>query len=154
MIDWLSSNQNLLAWLSALSVLTFVISLIALPWIAGMIPKNYFANNKNSQLPFKKNHSYFMLVTKIGKNILGYEIDVNPYGTMLFMKNKDVPGVIGNVGTTLGKSNINIGGYLLSREMKEGEAFSVVRVDHIVSDEVLEELCSLPQIISVQQLHC
>ena len=87
-------------------------------------------------------------------NILGYEIDVNPYGTMLFMKNKDVPGVIGSVGTTLGKSNINIGGYLLSREMKEGEAFSVVRVDHIVSDEVLEELCSLPQIISVQQLHC
>jgi len=74
MIDWLSSNQNLLAWLSALSVLTFVISLIALPWIAGMIPKNYFANNKNSQLPFKKNHSYFMLVTKIGKNILGFII--------------------------------------------------------------------------------
>ena len=74
MIDWLFSNQNLLAWLSALSVLTFVTSLIALPWIAGMIPQNYFANNKNSQLPFKKNHSYFFLASKIGKNILGFVI--------------------------------------------------------------------------------
>lgn len=74
MIDWLFSNQNLLAWLSALSVLTFVTSLIALPWIAGMIPQNYFANNKNSQLPFRKNHSYFFLASKIGKNILGFVI--------------------------------------------------------------------------------
>lgn len=87
-------------------------------------------------------------------NILGYEMEVNPYGTMLFMTNNDVPGVIGNVGYTLGKANINIGAYLLSREMKEGEAFSVVRVDNTLSEKVLDDLRSIPQIISVQQLHC
>ena len=87
-------------------------------------------------------------------NILGYEMEVNPYGTMLFMRNNDVPGVIGSVGYTLGKANINIGAYLLSREMKEGEAFSVVRVDNTLSEKVLDDLRSIPQIISVQQLHC
>ena len=87
-------------------------------------------------------------------NILGYEMEVNPYGTMLFMRNNDVPGVIGSVGYTLGKAHINIGAYLLSREMKEGEAFSVVRVDNSLSEKVLGDLRSIPQIISVQQLHC
>ena len=87
-------------------------------------------------------------------NILGYEMDVNPYGTMLFTRNKDVPGVIGNVGTILGKADVNIGGYLLSREMNEDEAFSVVRVDNPVSNKVLNQLRNLPEIISVEQLHC
>ena len=86
--------------------------------------------------------------------ILGYEMDVNPYGTMLFTRNKDVPGVIGNVGTILGKADVNIGGYLLSREMNEDEAFSVVRVDNPVSNKVLNQLRKLPDIISVEQLHC
>ena len=87
-------------------------------------------------------------------NILGYEMEVNPFGTMLFMRNNDVPGVIGSVGYTLGKANINIGAYLLSREMKEGEAFSVIRVDNTLSEKVLNDLRNIPQIISVQQLHC
>ena len=42
-------------------------------------------------------------------NILGYEMDITPYGTMLFTRNDDVPGVIGKVGTMLGEANINIG---------------------------------------------
>ncbi len=87
-------------------------------------------------------------------NILGYEMDVTPYGTMLFAKNKDVPGVIGKVGTMLGEAEINIGAYLLSREMNNGEAFAVVRVDNSVPEDILQNLGNLPEIISVQQLHC
>ena len=87
-------------------------------------------------------------------NILGYEMDLIPYGTMLFTKNKDVPGVIGQVGTMLGQAKVNIGGYLLSREMNDGEAFAVVRVDNAVPEAVLTQLMGLPEIISVQQLHC
>ena len=87
-------------------------------------------------------------------NILGYEMDVIAYGTMLFTKNKDVPGVIGQVGTMLGQAKVNIGGYLLSREMNDGEAFAVVRVDNAVPEAVLTQLMGLPEIISVQQLHC
>ena len=73
---------------------------------------------------------------------------------MLFTRNDDVPGVIGKVGTMLGEANINIGGYLLSRQMNDGEAFAVVRVDSPVPDEVLSQLRDLPEITSVQQLHC
>ena len=42
-------------------------------------------------------------------NILGYEMDINPIGNLLFVKNEDIPGVIGKVGSLLGKNNINIG---------------------------------------------
>ena len=87
-------------------------------------------------------------------NILGYEFDVTPYGTMLFTRNNDVPGVIGKVGTMLGKANVNIGAYLLSREMNDGEAFAVIRVDNPVAENILNDLQDLPEIISVQQLHC
>ena len=87
-------------------------------------------------------------------NILGYEIDVTPYGTMLFARNKDVPGVIGKVGTMLGEAKINIGAYLLSREMNNGEAFAVMRVDNSVPEDILLKLEELPEILSVQQLHC
>lgn len=87
-------------------------------------------------------------------NILGYEMDVTPFGTMLFTKNKDVPGVIGQVGTILGESNVNISGYLLSRQMDDQQAFAVVRVDNQVPDYVISRLIELPEIISVKQLHC
>ncbi len=87
-------------------------------------------------------------------NILGYEMDLDPYGTMLFTWNKDVPGVIGSVGTILGNANVNIGGYLLSRDMNNDEAFSVIRVDSKVSKEVLDTLKNIPEILSIQQLHC
>ena len=86
-------------------------------------------------------------------NILGFDIDVKPYGYMLFAKNKDVPGVIGKVGTALGDYNVNIGGFILSRAEK-GQAFSVVRVDNMISDENLSELRKIPEIISLKQLTC
>lgn len=87
-------------------------------------------------------------------NILGYEMDLNPKGIMLFTTNKDVPGVIGKVGTTLGKNNVNIGGYLLSRDKNNGEAFAVIRVDNAVTDKVLSLLQAIPEITSIKQIHC
>ena len=44
--------------------------------------------------------------------------------------------------------------YFLSRDKNDNEAFSVVRVDSFVGDEVISELKKLTEIISVQQLHC
>jgi D-3-phosphoglycerate dehydrogenase len=86
-------------------------------------------------------------------NILGFDIDVRPYGYMLFAKNKDVPGVIGRVGTILGKHKVNIGGFILSRA-EQGQAFSVVRIDSMISKKILSELTKIPEIISLQQLAC
>jgi len=87
-------------------------------------------------------------------NILGYEMDLNPTGNMLFVKNKDVPGVIGKVGTLLGKHAINIGAYLLSNAEHQDEAFAVIWLDSQAPPDVLDLLMEIPEIISIQQLYC
>jgi len=87
-------------------------------------------------------------------NILGFEMDITPTGTMLFVRNKDVPGVIGKVGTTLGVAKINIGAYLLSRDSDDGEAFAVIRVDNVVPENILSTVAEMSEIISIQQMHC
>jgi len=75
-----------------------------------------------------------------------------PQGNILFMHNYDKPGVIGNIGKTLGKHKINIAKMHLSRE-KTGEiAISLIHVDEPVSSKVLEKLSTLPHIISVKQV--
>ena len=86
--------------------------------------------------------------------ILGYEMDITPRGTLLFVHNKDVPGVVGKVGTALGSSQINIGAYILSRDAVDGEAFAVIRVDNEVPEKILTELADMQEIISIQQINC
>ena len=69
---------------------------------------------------------------------------------MIVIQNIDKPGVIGNVGTTLGKHEINIGRYQLGR--LKGRALCMVNVDHPADESVLAELSELPNILSVQQV--
>ena len=67
-------------------------------------------------------------------------------GHLIFMKNQDVPGVIGHVGTVLGRNKINIANFSLGRRevpQKPGEpleAVALVTVDEPVSENVLAEL--------------
>ena len=81
-------------------------------------------------------------------------MDITPRGTLLFVHNKDVPGVVGKVGTALGSSQINIGAYILSRDAVDGEAFAVIRVDNEVPEKILTELADMQEIISIQQINC
>ena len=87
-------------------------------------------------------------------NILGYDMDINPTGHLLFVNNEDVPGVIGKVGTLLGQHKINIGAYILSDSEKMDEAFAVIRLDSEVPSSVIELLIQIPEILSVQQINC
>jgi D-3-phosphoglycerate dehydrogenase len=62
---------------------------------------------------------------------------------LVYMRNLDVPGVIGKIGTILGNHRINIANFSLGRREKEGkttEAIAVVHVDSQVPENVLEEL--------------
>ncbi|HYI94247.1 MAG TPA: phosphoglycerate dehydrogenase [Bryobacteraceae bacterium] len=67
-------------------------------------------------------------------------------GHLFFLKNDDVPGVIGHVGNVLGKSDINIASFSLGRKDAPVapdhplEAVSVVETDQAVPDVVLVEL--------------
>lgn len=69
-----------------------------------------------------------------------FVFEVKPSGYILVTKNKDRPGMVGVQGMILGDHEVNIGQYDLSRNLKGGEAMSVVCIDENFSDEVLQEL--------------
>jgi D-3-phosphoglycerate dehydrogenase len=77
-------------------------------------------------------------------------MDAIPEGPVLVIQNHDKPGVIGNLGTTLARHNINIGRFQLGR--REGRALCLVNVDTPVDEKAIAEIRGLPNIISVQQV--
>ena len=86
-------------------------------------------------------------------NIFGYNMEVNPHGTLLFVQNDDVPGVIGKVGTLLGDNNINIAAYLLSREKNKNLAFAVIRLDEPIKPEIIKLLNEIKELKFVHQIN-
>jgi len=93
------------------------------------------------------------LFTKVDPRIVKINesyVDAVPEGFMLVMSNKDVPGIIGQIGTILGKSRINIAGMSFGREEKGGKAVSVLNVDSDVPKSVLEEIRNAQNIYSVK----
>lgn len=78
--------------------------------------------------------------------IADYHVDVVPDGTLLVLKNDDVPGVIGRVGTLLGDHGINIAGYHQARLSKGGEALAAIAADGPVDEDVREALLELPEV--------
>src|ERR1051325_8275725 len=59
----------------------------------------------------------------------GFHIEATPQGHMIVMRNRDVPGVIGRVGTILGEHGVNISRFHLGRQKQGGEAMAVIEVD-------------------------
>lgn len=82
-------------------------------------------------------------------SIDGFDIEVALKGDMIVLKNQDVPGVIGNIGTTLAKHNVNIADFSLARNDKK-QALAVILVDSIISEETLNELLGIEACSSVQ----
>lgn len=82
----------------------------------------------------------------------GFAVEAFPEGHMLVMHNYDKPGVIGNIGTTLGKHGINIARMEFGRRAMGENAISVVNIDSAASAELIEEIKKVPNIISVKQI--
>jgi len=78
-------------------------------------------------------------------------LDAIPEGSMIVIQNIDKPGVIGNVGSTLGRHQINIGRFQLGR-LKD-RALCMVNIDTPASEGVIEEIRALPNMLRVQQVH-
>ena len=85
-------------------------------------------------------------------NLMGYKMEVNLKGTLLFIKNDDVPGVIGKVGSLLGQNRINIGAYLLSQNSGKSLAFAVIRLDSPISQELISQLQAIEEVKFVNQI--
>ena len=67
-------------------------------------------------------------------------VDVSPEGQMLVLSNTDAPGIIGSVGSLLGKNGINIADMRVGRQSIGEEAVMVITIDGKPSDEILSEL--------------
>jgi len=86
-------------------------------------------------------------------DIMGYAVDVRPEGNMLFVQNKDVPGVIGKIGMMLGEGKVNIAEYLLSRKDNSDTAYSVIKVDGQIDEKLLDKLSNIDDVLDVKQLY-
>jgi D-3-phosphoglycerate dehydrogenase len=82
-----------------------------------------------------------------------YTVEIVPEGNMLVMYNNDKPGVIGNIGATMGNNNINIARMHFGRERAGRKAISVVNIDSSISDELLQEIRHLPNILDVKVIN-
>jgi len=79
-------------------------------------------------------------------------IEAIPEGYILLVNNYDRPGVIGNIGTTLGNKNINIATMQFGRDRMGGNAISLLHLDVPLPPGMLGEILRLPNIISVRQI--
>lgn len=72
-----------------------------------------------------------------------YFFELDPEGIILAISNIDKPGVIGSVGTVLGKHEVNIAGMRLGRDPKTGEAMTLLSVDSLPDETVRKELTAI-----------
>jgi D-3-phosphoglycerate dehydrogenase len=76
--------------------------------------------------------------------------EIVPFGVVLLLKNKDRPGIVGYLGTLMGKHNLNIASMSLSRDTVGGHAFTVLHLDSEPPPAVLAELEKDPDIQNVK----
>ncbi len=81
-------------------------------------------------------------ITRIGP----FHVDVAPRGTLIVLTNRDVPGVIGRVGTLLGDAGVNIAEYHQARLQQGGDALAMISVDGDVGELSKKRLLSLPDV--------
>jgi D-3-phosphoglycerate dehydrogenase len=82
----------------------------------------------------------------------GFKVEIIPEGELLLIYNNDKPGVIGNIGSLLGKNNINIARMHFGRETEGGKAISVVSIDTKPDSGIVKQIRELPNILSVLQI--
>ncbi len=76
----------------------------------------------------------------------GFPINVPPSNHMLFTLHRDMPGLIGNIGSLLGKFNVNIASMQVGRKIVRGDAVMVISIDDPLPEGILAEIKKVPGI--------
>jgi D-3-phosphoglycerate dehydrogenase len=84
--------------------------------------------------------------------IKGINVDAEIGRHMLYTTNNDVPGIIGVLGSTMGKNDVNIANFTLGRAAEGGQAIALLYVDAPVSDLVLADLQATGKFNQVSRL--
>jgi len=85
----------------------------------------------------------------------GIAIEAPLAHNLVFLRNRDVPGVIGEVGTIMGRHGVNIANFSLGRGEKKGdaaEAIAVVQVDNDIPAEAIDELKKVKAVTEVRRV--
>jgi len=80
----------------------------------------------------------------------GRPVEVTPSGAVLLLENKDRPGIVGHIGTLLGKESINIASMSLSRTEQGGRALTLLNLDSVPDAAVLARLSADADISTAQ----
>ena len=79
-----------------------------------------------------------------------FRLEAVPEGTVLLCENDDAPGVVGNLGTTLGADGVNIARISLSRTDDRTRAFAFLNIDSTPTAELLARIKALPHVRTVK----
>ena len=82
----------------------------------------------------------------------GYKLDFEPTANVLAILNKDIPGVIGKIGTVLGDRGVNIAAVQWSRKEIGSKAEAFVSVDQPVYDKTIDALLEIDGVLKVSNI--
>ena len=82
----------------------------------------------------------------------GFRLEFRPSGKLLVLRNLDVPGVVGRIGTLLGEARVNIAEIHLARRDGEDNALAVLRLDQQPDEPTLARLRELPGVVSARAI--
>jgi len=84
--------------------------------------------------------------------VKGIHIDARLGTNMLYITNHDKPGLIGDLGTTLGDAGINIATFNLGRAEEGGDAIALIEIDEPPSREIIQAILDLEHVVQVVPL--
>ena len=79
-----------------------------------------------------------------------FPLNVPPSRHMLFTRHRDMPGIIGNLGSLLGEHNVNIASMQVGRRIVRGDAVMVLSLDDPIPSSTLT---SVKEINGIQEAH-
>lgn len=85
-------------------------------------------------------------------SVNSFRVEFKPEGHLIYLVNRDVPGVVGKVGTLLGDREINIAEYNLARDASGGIAMAIITIDSRLDPETLSFLRSYREMVEVKQV--
>lgn len=83
------------------------------------------------------------LLTKIGN----FDVELSVQGSVMLTRQRDQPGIVGNVGMALAKDNVNISFMTVSRTAKDGEAIMAIGIDSEPSKETLTAINNIKGVV-------
>ncbi|MGA0199902.1 MAG: NAD(P)-dependent oxidoreductase, partial [Prochlorotrichaceae cyanobacterium] len=79
-------------------------------------------------------------------NVDGFPVSIPPTRHMLLTRHRDMPGIIGKIGSLLGSFNVNIASMEVGRKIVRGDAVMALTLDDPLPDGILNEITQIPGI--------